>query len=129
MQTISDGSIYRGAQADISLHSVDVRNNQYTKSQIWMENGPRGQVNSIQFGWSVNPNLYGDRSTRFTIYWTADNYKRTGCYNTVCSGFIIISRNPSIGAMFESSTYGGEKTLYFRPEVIQEFGHYKYLTK
>lgn len=54
MQTISDGSIYRGAQAAISIHSVDVRNNQYTKSQIWVENGLRGQVNSIQFGWSVS---------------------------------------------------------------------------
>lgn len=54
METISDGSIYRGAEADISIHNVDVRNNQYTKSQIWVENGPRGQLNSIQVGWAVS---------------------------------------------------------------------------
>lgn len=53
IETVPDRSIYRGAEADISIHNISVLNNQYCKSQIWLENGPRGQLNSIQVGWAV----------------------------------------------------------------------------
>ena len=49
-----DGSIYRGAEAEISVHSLSLQDNQYSKSQIWLENGPSGQLNSIQAGWAVS---------------------------------------------------------------------------
>lgn len=51
---MSDGSIYRGAEADISIHDLNLPNNQYSKSQIWLENGPPSQLNSIQAGWAVS---------------------------------------------------------------------------
>ncbi|XP_048608636.1 uncharacterized protein LOC125584329 isoform X2 [Brassica napus] len=70
VETVLDGSIYRGAQANISLHSLNLQENQYSKSQIWLENGPRNELNSIQVGWAVHPRLYGDTRTRFTMYWT-----------------------------------------------------------
>uniref|UniRef100_A0A0D3C497 Neprosin PEP catalytic domain-containing protein n=1 Tax=Brassica oleracea var. oleracea TaxID=109376 RepID=A0A0D3C497_BRAOL len=65
-----DGSIYRGAEAEISVHSLNLQDNQYSKGQIWLENGYLGQLNSIQAGWAVHARLYGDSVTRFTIYWT-----------------------------------------------------------
>ncbi|XP_024008104.1 uncharacterized protein LOC18994581 [Eutrema salsugineum] len=121
IETILDGSIYRGAEALISLHNVTVRDNQYSKSQIWLENGPRNQLNSIQVGWAVHPRLYGDTFTRFTIYWTANGYKNTGCYNTKCSGFVIVSQIPWIGIAFpETSVYGDKKSVSFRPQVFQD---------
>ncbi|XP_010419279.1 PREDICTED: uncharacterized protein LOC104704982 [Camelina sativa] len=121
IETVLSRSIYRGAEADISIHNVTVQNNQYCKSQIWLENGSRNQLNSIQVGWAVHPRLYGDSSTRFTIYWTRDGYKKTGCYNTICSGFIIVSPNPSIGSIFsKSSIYGGETTVQFTPQIFQD---------
>ncbi|KAF3577210.1 hypothetical protein DY000_02034494 [Brassica cretica] len=90
------------------------------RSQIWLENGPPGELNSIQVGWAVHPRVYGDSATRFTIYWTADGYKTTGCYNTNCPGFIIVTRKPSIGSIFKlSSVYGGDKTVIFTPHVYQ----------
>lgn len=49
-----DGSIYRGAEAEISIHDLKLQNNQYSKSQMWLENGPPGQLNSIQAGWAVS---------------------------------------------------------------------------
>uniref|UniRef100_M4CLN3 Neprosin PEP catalytic domain-containing protein n=1 Tax=Brassica campestris TaxID=3711 RepID=M4CLN3_BRACM len=51
----------------------------------------------------------------------ADGYKTTGCYNTNCPGFIIVTRNPSIGNIFKlSSVYGGDKTVIFTPHVYQD---------
>ncbi|CAH8334789.1 unnamed protein product [Eruca vesicaria subsp. sativa] len=122
METFPDErSIYRGAQADISIHNLTLRNNQLSKSQIWLENGPPGELNSIQVGWAVHPRVYGDSATRFTIYWTADGYKTTGCYNTNCPGFVILTRKPSIGSIFKlSSVYGGDKTVIFTPHVFQD---------
>uniref|UniRef100_A0A0D3BQY5 Neprosin PEP catalytic domain-containing protein n=1 Tax=Brassica oleracea var. oleracea TaxID=109376 RepID=A0A0D3BQY5_BRAOL len=52
MDAFADESIYRGAQADISIHNLTLQNNQYSKSQIWLENGPPGELNSIQVGWA-----------------------------------------------------------------------------
>ncbi|KAL0720837.1 hypothetical protein Bca4012_035436 [Brassica carinata] len=121
MDTFPDGSIYRGAQADISVHNLTLQNNQYSKSQIWLESGPPGELNSVQVGWAVHPRLYGDSATRLTVYWTGDGYKKTGCYNTDCPGFIIITRKPSIGSIFkQSSVYGGDKTVIFTPHVFQD---------
>ncbi|KAG2289839.1 hypothetical protein Bca52824_049443 [Brassica carinata] len=121
MDTYPDASIYRGAQADISIHNLTLQNNQLSRSQIWLENGPPGELNSIQVGWAVHPRVYGDSATRFTIYWTADGYKTTGCYNTNCPGFIIVTRKPSIGSIFKlSSVYGGDKTVIFTPHVYQD---------
>ncbi|CAH8265148.1 unnamed protein product [Arabidopsis lyrata] len=121
IETVLDGSIYRGAEAMISVHNVTVQNNQYSKSQIWLENGPRGELNSIQIGWAVHPRLYGDTLTRFTIYWTADGYKKTGCYNTKCPGFVIINPFPVIGSFInKSSIYGGKETFVIIPQVLQD---------
>nr|VDD05512.1 unnamed protein product [Brassica oleracea] len=118
MDTYPDASIYRGAQADISIHNLTLQNYQLSRSQIWLENGPPGELNSIQVGWAVHPRVYGDSATRFTIYWTADGYKTTGCYNTNFPGFIIVTRKPSIGSIFKlSSVYGGDKTVIFTPHV------------
>nr|AAD41997.1 hypothetical protein [Arabidopsis thaliana] len=121
LENMLDGSIYRGADALISLHNLTLLNNQYSKDQIWLENGPRDQLNSIQFGLAVHPRLYGDSLTRFTIYWTGDGYKRTGCYNTKCPGFVIVSRVPLIGTIFaDTSVYGGNETVYTNPKVFQD---------
>ncbi|CAN7103688.1 unnamed protein product [Brassica rapa subsp. narinosa] len=120
MDASSFETIYRGAQADISIHNLTLQNNQYSKSQIWLENGPIAELNSIQVGWAVHPRVYGDSATRLTIYWTGDGYK-TGCYNTECPGFIIITRKPSIGSIFKQSSVYGDKPVTFTPQVIQSF--------
>ncbi|XP_019100741.1 PREDICTED: uncharacterized protein LOC109132812 [Camelina sativa] len=121
LETVLDGTIYRGAEARISVHSLTVQNNQYSKSQIWLENGPRNQLNSIQVGWTVHPRLYGDSLTRFTIYWTADGYRKTGCYNTKCPGFVIVAQEPWIGIAFnKTSIYGGKTSVIVQPQIFQD---------
>ncbi|CAN6834753.1 unnamed protein product [Brassica oleracea var. botrytis] len=120
IETMLDGSIYRGAETEISVHSLNLQDNQYSKSQIWLENGPSGQLNSIQAGWAVHPRLYGDSVTRFTIYWTGDGYGKTGCYNTQCPGFIVLSQNPRIGNQFSGSSVYGKTSLYFTLQIFQD---------
>ncbi|XP_023636778.1 uncharacterized protein LOC111830071 [Capsella rubella] len=121
IETVLDGTIYRGASATISIHNLTVQNNQYSKNQIWLENGPRDQLNSIQVGWAVHPRLYGDSLTRFTIYWTADSSKKTGCYNTKCPGFVLVTREPYLGIVFEkTSVYGGRTSVIFKPQIYQD---------
>ncbi|VVB02178.1 unnamed protein product [Arabis nemorensis] len=120
IETMLDGSIYRGAEAEISIHNLNLRNNQYSKSQMWFENGPPGQLNSIQAGWAVHPRLYGDSVTRFTIYWTGDGYHKTGCYNTQCPGFVVTSRNPRIGNQFWGTSIYGKSSVLFRTQVVQD---------
>ncbi|KAL0862477.1 hypothetical protein Bca101_041595 [Brassica carinata] len=102
METFPDGSIYRGALADISIHNLTLQDNQLSRSQIWLENGPPGELNSVQVGWA------------------GDGYKKTGCYNTDCPGFIIVTRKPSIGSIFKQSSVYGDKPVNFTPEVIQD---------
>ncbi|XP_023640698.1 uncharacterized protein LOC111831170 [Capsella rubella] len=120
IETVLDGSIYRGVEAGISVHNLTLQNNQYSKSQIWLENGPRDQLNSIQVGWAVHPRLYGDSLARFTIYWTADGYKKTGCYNIKCPGFILVTREPWVGSVFDTSSIYGKQTVGFYAKIIQD---------
>ncbi|XP_023640570.1 uncharacterized protein LOC111831141 [Capsella rubella] len=116
IETVLDGSIYRGTDAEISIHDLNLQNNQYSKSQIWLENGS----NSIQAGWAVHPRLYGDSVTRFTIYWTRDGYHKIGCYNTQCPGFVVVSRNLIIGKGFWGSSVYGQTILTYRLQIYQD---------
>ncbi|XP_037493404.1 uncharacterized protein LOC105647173 [Jatropha curcas] len=60
---------------------VDIKS-QYSSSQIKIQNGP----DSLIFGWTVNPIVYGDTRTRLFLYTNAGN---SHCFNTFCSGFIL----------------------------------------
>ncbi|CAN8316374.1 unnamed protein product [Cochlearia groenlandica] len=120
IETVLDGSIYRGADAEMSLHSLNLQDFQVSESQIWLENGPSGQLNSIQAGWAVLPRVYGDSVTRFTIHWTRDGYERTGCYNTDCPGFVVVSRNHRLGSGFWGSSVYGKTSLLIRTQIFQD---------
>ncbi|KAF3340642.1 hypothetical protein FCM35_KLT09486 [Carex littledalei] len=53
----------------------------------------------------VNQALYGDSGTRFFTRWTADGYVETGCYNTLCEGFVKVANSPlSPGQVLPIST-------------------------
>ncbi|OMO86608.1 hypothetical protein COLO4_21019 [Corchorus olitorius] len=62
---------------------------------------------------SVNPLLYGDTRTRVFTYWTTDAYRKTGCFDLTCSGFVQTSRKYALGAAF--------------PNISSEFGPQYYL--
>ncbi|MCL7041312.1 hypothetical protein MKW94_016081 [Papaver nudicaule] len=64
---------------------------------MWIQNGPDDEMNSIEVGWAVYPELFGDNLTRLFTYWTADGYQSTGCFNFLCKGFIQIHDNMTLG--------------------------------
>ncbi|CAH8384110.1 unnamed protein product [Eruca vesicaria subsp. sativa] len=67
--------------------------------QLWILGASFGQdLNSIEAGWQVSPDLYGDNNTRLFTYWTSDAYQAAGCYNLLCSGFIQVNSQIAMGA-------------------------------
>ncbi|KVI00609.1 uncharacterized protein LOC112519423 [Cynara cardunculus var. scolymus] len=95
----AEGEFY-GAKATMNVWNPKVQQyNEFSLSQIWLLGGSfASDLNSIEAGWQVSPELYGDNNTRLFTYWTSDAYQATGCYNLLCSGFIQINNEIAMGA-------------------------------
>ncbi|XP_012571719.1 protein neprosin-like [Cicer arietinum] len=103
-----NGNQYFGAKANINVWAPHVTDAyEFSLSQIWVIAGSFGNdLNTIEAGWQVSPELYGDNYPRFFTYWTTDAYQTTGCYNLLCSGFIQTNNKIAIGASISpTSTY------------------------
>ncbi|KAK8946776.1 hypothetical protein KSP39_PZI006803 [Platanthera zijinensis] len=103
---------YYGAKASFSVWAPSVATpSELSLSQIWVISGSFGaDLNTIEAGWQVNPELYGDSSPRFFTYWTSDSYQETGCYNLLCSGFVQTTNKIAMGAAISpTSVYGREQ--------------------
>ncbi|EEF30664.1 conserved hypothetical protein [Ricinus communis] len=104
-----EGDNYYGAKATINVWEPKIQQpNEFSLSQIWILGGSFGEdLNSIEAGWQVSPDLYGDNRTRLFTYWTSDAYQTTGCYNLLCSGFVQINNQIAMGAsIYPVSGYG-----------------------
>eukprot|EP00262_Sarcandra_glabra_P003906 TRINITY_DN1477_c0_g1_i1.p1 TRINITY_DN1477_c0_g1~~TRINITY_DN1477_c0_g1_i1.p1 ORF type:complete len:415 (-),score=77.51 TRINITY_DN1477_c0_g1_i1:360-1604(-) len=107
-----EGDKYYGAKATINVWEPKIQQtNEFSLSQIWILGGSFGEdLNSIEAGWQVSPDLYGDNNTRLFTYWTSDAYQATGCYNLLCSGFIQINSEIAMGAsIFPVSGFHGSQ--------------------
>ncbi|XP_057847575.2 protein neprosin [Cryptomeria japonica] len=96
-----EGDEYYGAKATINVWSPKIETmGEFSLSQIWVLSGSFDgwDLNSIEAGWQVSPELYGDSRPRLFTYWTTDSYKETGCYNLLCSGFVQTNNKIAIGA-------------------------------
>ncbi|GMY20352.1 hypothetical protein FCV25MIE_15591 [Fagus crenata] len=90
-----------GAKATINVWDPSIQVvNEFSLSQIWILSGSfdGSDLNSIEAGWQVSPELYGDSRPRLFTYWTTDSYQATGCYNLLCSGFVQTNSRIAIGA-------------------------------
>ncbi|WCJ19048.1 hypothetical protein M5689_001359 [Euphorbia peplus] len=107
-----EGEKYYGAKATLNVWEPNIQQpNEFSLSQIWILGGSFGEdLNSIEAGWQVSPDLYGDNRSRLFTYWTSDAYQATGCYNLLCSGFIQMNNEIAMGAsIFPVSTFGGSQ--------------------
>ncbi|XP_052171460.1 uncharacterized protein LOC127787447 [Diospyros lotus] len=95
-----DNDKYYGAKATMNVWTPRIEQpNEFSLSQVWILGGSfDSDLNSIEAGWQVSPDLYGDNNTRLFTYWTSDAYQATGCYNLLCSGFVQISNEVALGA-------------------------------
>ncbi|KAJ0666576.1 putative neprosin [Helianthus annuus] len=104
------GDEYYGAKASINVWDPKVTDRfEFSLSQMWVISGAFGDdLNTIEAGWQVSPELYGDNYPRFFTYWTTDAYQATGCYNLLCSGFVQTNNRIAIGAAISpTSSYNG----------------------
>ncbi|WZZ55264.1 hypothetical protein YC2023_055371 [Brassica napus] len=72
-----------------------------TTEYLGQHNGPPGQLNSIEAGWA------------------GDGFGKTGCYNTQCPGFVVLSRNHRIGNQFLGSSVYGKTSHCFTLQIFQ----------
>ncbi|XP_062178268.1 protein neprosin [Alnus glutinosa] len=102
-----------GAKATINVWDPSIQVvNEFSLSQIWILSGSfdGSDLNSIEAGWQVSPELYGDSRPRLFTYWTTDSYQATGCYNLLCSGFVQTNSRVAIGAAISPvSSYSGSQ--------------------
>ncbi|XP_020096144.1 uncharacterized protein LOC109715510 isoform X5 [Ananas comosus] len=77
---------------------------------LWVLNFDSG-ANVIEAGFHVFPGLYQDSKLHFFVFWTADGYQSTGCYNLQCKGFKMINWNIlTPGDIIDNvSTYNGQQ--------------------
>lgn len=105
------GEDYYGAKATINVWAPRIEAlNEFSLSQLWVLSGSfdGSDLNSIEAGWQVSPELYGDTRPRLFTYWTSDSYQDTGCYNLLCSGFVQTNNRIAIGAaIFPVSEFSG----------------------
>ncbi|KAL6876333.1 hypothetical protein ACP4OV_012905 [Aristida adscensionis] len=103
---------YYGAKASVNVWSPRIGDpSEFSLSQIWVISGSFGNdLNTIEAGWQVSPELYGDSNPRFFTYWTTDSYQETGCYNHNCRGFVQTTNKIAIGAAITpASVYNGRQ--------------------
>ncbi|ERM98017.1 uncharacterized protein LOC18426005 [Amborella trichopoda] len=104
---------FYGAKATMNVWDPSIQVvNEFSLSQIWVLSGSfeGSELNSIEAGWQVSPELYGDNRPRLFTYWTSDAYEATGCYNLLCSGFVQTNNKIAIGAAISPvSSYGGSQ--------------------
>lgn len=80
----------------------------FSLSQEWYVGGNGSATQTAEVGWQNFPAKYGNEESRLFIYWTADYYNQTGCYNLECGAFVQVSNSAPLGGGFTGySTYGG----------------------
>ncbi|OMO66913.1 hypothetical protein CCACVL1_20936 [Corchorus capsularis] len=77
------GYNYIGAKGDINIWNPNVeKEGEFSTAQIWLKGGPGNDFESMESGW------------------VADAYKKTGCFDLTCSGFVHTSPKYALGAAF-----------------------------
>jgi len=109
-----------GDEADINLWRPDVYTDIgeiFSLAQSWTIGGSGAATQTAEVGWQNYPALYGTESSVPFIYYTADDYNNTGCYNLTCGKFVQVSRAITLGAAFAAASYSvpHNSTQHFLP--------------
>jgi hypothetical protein len=102
-----------GGNSNISIWSPYVNQDLgelFSLSQEWYVGGSGSSVQTAEVGWQNWPGKWGSQDSRLFIYWTADHYASTGCYNLECPGFVQVDGFGLLGGGFANySTPGGDQ--------------------
>jgi len=116
------GQKYTGARATLSVWQPKVANSgEFSLTQLWVVAGSEANLNTIEVGWMANPN----QAPRLFIYWTADGYQNTGCYNHACSGFVQTNGKSVIdGVLSPISTFNSVHEITISVEKNKDNGNW-----
>jgi hypothetical protein len=91
----------------INQPTIDIQKGQiFSLSQQWYAAGSGSTTQTIEVGWQVNPARFHTIFPVFFIYWTADNYQTTGCYNLDCTGFVQTNNSWTLGGALKLAPGG-----------------------
>ncbi|EOA32597.1 hypothetical protein CARUB_v10015890mg, partial [Capsella rubella] len=104
---------FHGAKAVINVWKPYVQTvGEFSFAQIWVSAGRQKTLNNIEAGWQVVKKVDGDDKPRYFVYWTADGYRSTGCYNLDCPGFVTINQRFALGGIVPRvSTLNGQQEV------------------
>ncbi|CAL5204839.1 unnamed protein product [Lathyrus oleraceus] len=93
------GYNFIGASASINIWNPNVeKKGDFTTAQIWLKANNGDNFESVEAGWMVHPELYGDFNSRLFAAWTRDSYHTTGCFDVTCAGFVHVGSSTALGA-------------------------------
>lgn len=101
-----------GAHSILNLWSPFVeRSNEFSLSQIWVLRGSGKNLETVEAGWQVFRDLYGDSRAHLFIYYRPDT--TGGCYNNTCGKFVQVSSTitPGTGYSAYSTLDGPQQTI------------------
>ncbi|WZZ30359.1 hypothetical protein YC2023_013760 [Brassica napus] len=116
-----DQGPYHGVEAWMSVHELNISVDQTSYTNIYVASAVSDKVNFIQTGWMVNPTLFGDGRPWSYGLWKGIN--RTGCYNTICPGFIQVSKTDPLSIPL-SPLPKGEIGTYLSIKQDEETGNW-----
>ncbi|EOA22852.1 hypothetical protein CARUB_v10003582mg [Capsella rubella] len=95
---------FHGMASWISVHDLNISQDQASYAHLYVGSRVNNKDNFIPTGWMINPNLFGDRRPWGYAFWKGAN--GTGCYNTMCSGFIQVSKTDPLTGPFPEAPEG-----------------------
>jgi hypothetical protein len=120
-----------GSNLNLWSPAVSPNTNAFSLSQQWWTTMSGKVVQTVEGGWQHYPDKYGKtlKSVLF-IYFTADGYDKTGCYNLDCSAFVQTNNKIKLGGPFDKYSSVGGAQREFRLEWFlyvppgQKFGNW-----
>jgi len=83
----------------------------FSLSQVWyLGLSSTGTLQTVEAGWQSYPGRLGDGNPHLFVYFTADGYNKTGCYDHSCSGFVQYSSRVFPGVALPRSIPTGNQT-------------------
>ncbi|KAG6737319.1 hypothetical protein POTOM_058835 [Populus tomentosa] len=93
--------LFKGIAARMSVYQPPVSSQHSSTALIQLQTQTETKVGSIQVGWTIDPELYGDSRARLFTKWSEEHDGTVdGCYNTLCSGFVVTNPNIPIDTAF-----------------------------
>jgi hypothetical protein len=97
----------RGGRATFNVWNPFVEQpGEFSLSQLWLIGGTNKGQQTLEAGWHVFPNLYGDSRTRLFIYSSVAG-SPGGCYNLDCGRFVQTSSAVILGAPLACTSVDG----------------------